>query len=635
MNDTFPKLLKHNYHTYGDKRRAMRHKQRGIWQPLTWKDYYQNVKYLALGLRCLGFADGDKLLIVGQNAPQWYFAELAAQANHGVAVGAHPDLTAAEIKFIAENCAAKFALVQDEEQVDKFVQVKVELPLLKKVIYWNYKGLAHYDDPMLMGYREIEQIGEQSDREHPELFEQNLESGNANNVCAIIYTAGTTGTAPKGVVHTYQSLRTTAENLLRVDPWNARDNVVPLATPASMTSQCVGIVCHLLSTCTLNFAEAPESYQRDAREIRPSIVVQGARYWESQATRVEARMLGSDPLKRFFFRALMPIGYHMAEARDRTQKPGLFNKLFYPFADRILFMPIKASLGLSNARICYSSGAALSADAVRFYHALNLPLKNLYSTTETGFLTWANDDDIRSDTLGTLHPGTECKITSAGELVFRHGGMFVGYYNDPANTDQALKDGWFHSGDSGFIRKDGHLVFTDRLQDIVKLASGDTLTPQALESQLRSSPFIEDAWVFAGPNGAFTSAIIVIHYRNVSRWAGQRKVSHTSFADLSQKAAVYELIKQSIERVNSSLPSGARIERFVNLHKEFDPDEGELTRGRHLRRSFLKERYGDLINAIYSDKTEVSIEPRGDHRDGRMTMTKTSVTIARAQEVAS
>ncbi|MBI5031663.1 MAG: AMP-binding protein [Chloroflexi bacterium] len=631
MNDTFPKLLKHNSDTYGDKRRAMRHKQKGIWQPLTWKDYYQSVKYLALGLRCIGFAEGDKLLIVGQNAPQWYFAALAAQANHGVAVGVHPDLTAAEVKFIAENSGARFALVQDEEQVDKFAEIKVELALLKKVIYWNYKGLAHYHDPMLMGYRELVQLGEQFDKEHPDRFEQNVASGKASDTCTIIYTSGTTDAAPKGVVHTFQSLTTAAENLLRVDPWKARDNVVPSASPSSMMGQCVGIACHLLSTCTLNFAEAPETYQRDAKEIRPSIVVHGARYWESQSSRVEARMLGSDPLKKFFFRSLMPIGYQIAEAKDRKQKPNLFKRLLNAVAEKILLTPIKTSLGLSNARICYSSGALLSSNAVKFYHALNLPLKNLYGTTETGFLTTANNDDVRSDTVGTVLQGTELKVTGDGEWVFRCGSMFVGYYNDPAATTQVLKDGWFHSGDSGFVREDGHLVFADRLSDIVKLASGEKLNPQAIESQLRTNPFIEDAWVLAGPDGVYASAIIVIHYRNVSRWAGQRKVAHTSFADLSQKAEVYELVRQSIERVNSSLPSGARIKRFVNLHKEFDPDEGELTRNRQLRRRFLQERYRELSNAIYSDKTGVSIEARVDRRDGRTTTTKTSVTIAQVE----
>ncbi|MBI4786562.1 MAG: AMP-binding protein [Chloroflexi bacterium] len=377
MNDTFPKILKHNSETYGAKRRAMRHKHHGIWQPFTWQEYYENVKYLALGLTCLGFADGSKLLIVGSNAPQWYFGELAAQANHGIAVGAHPDLTAAEIKFIAENCAAQFALVQDQEQVDKLAEIKAELPLLKKLIYWNYKGLARYDDPLLMGYRDIVRLGEQYEKQCPELFERNVARGNADDVCAMVYPGGTADTAPKAAVHTFRSLSAAAENLLAKAPWHVGDNVVPLPPPVSTINQCVGIACHLLSTCTLNFAEDPESYSRDAREIRPSIVVHGASYWERQASRVEARILGSDPLKRFFFRSLMPIGYQMADSRDRRQSIGVFKKLLDAFANSVLFRPVRASLGLSNARIGYSSGAALGADAVRFYHALHVPLKNL------------------------------------------------------------------------------------------------------------------------------------------------------------------------------------------------------------------------------------------------------------------
>ncbi len=632
--DTWPKILKYNYEKYGDKRRAMRYKHYGIWQPYTWKDYYLNVKYLALGLLSLGFEPGDKLLIIGDNAPQWYNAELAAQANHGASVGVYSDLIPPEIKYIAENSEARFAIVEDQEQVDKFLEIKDELPLLKKVIYWSYKGLAHYDDPILMGYRQVLQLGEKYEEEHPGFFEQNVETGKADDVCALVYTSGTTGAAPKGAVHTYRTMRTSADYHLHLDPWFENDNVLPYLPPAWMTEQWLGIGCHLLSGSILNFAEAPETQQRDTRETGPSIVFYGARLWESQAAMVQARILGTDAIKKFAFSLLMPIGYKMADLKFQKKKPSLFWKIFYSLADIALFRSIRGSLGLLNARICYTTGAMLSPDAFRFYHALNLPLKSLYGTTEGGALTGAKNDDIRLETVGPVHKGAEVRITDNGELIYRQPGIFVGYYKDPDKTAEVLKDGWFYSGDSGFIREDGHIVFVDRVKDLVELASGDKLAPQFIESRLKFSPYIKEAWVLAGPDRAYASAIIIINYDNVSRWAGQRRVAYTTFAELSQKPEVYGLVKQDIDRINSTLPLGSRVRKYVNLHKEFDPDEGELTRTRKLRRTFLEERYRELIDAIYGDKTEVPIEARVRYRDGRMGTIKTTLSIKSVEGAA-
>jgi long-chain acyl-CoA synthetase len=625
--DTWPKALKYNYEKYGDHHRAMRHKHYGVWHPHTWKDYYLNVKHLALGLLALGFEPGDKVLIIGDNAPQWYYAELAAQANHGVSVGLFSDLLPLEIKYIAENSDARFAVVEGQEQVDKFLQIKDALPRLKKIMYWSYKGLARYDDDILVGYREALKLGETFGAEHPGRFEQNVEAGRADDVCAIIYTAGTTGPAPKGAIHTYRTLRAGADYLLQLDPWTEEDNIVPYLPPVWINEQWTGIGCHLLSAGILNFAEAPETQQRDSQETGPSIVFYGARPWESQAAMVQERILGADAIKRFAFRMLMPIGEKMAELKYRKQKPGVFLKILYFFADIILFRSIKSSLGLSNARICYSTGAILSPDAFRFYHALNLPLKSLYGSTEGGALTGADNDDIHLETVGRAHAGTEVKISDDGELIYRQPGVFVGYHKDPEKTDAVLKDGWFHSGDSAFIREDGHVVFIDRIQDLIKLSIGATLAPQNIESRLRFSPYIKDAWVLADPKGAYVSAIIIIHYDNVSRWAGQKRVAYTSFGELSQAPEVYELVRLDIDRVNQTLPPGSKMKKYVNLHKEFDPDETELTRTRKLRKTFLEARYRELIDAVYADKTEAPIEAQVGDRDDRMGTKNTTIRI--------
>ncbi|MEJ2740750.1 MAG: AMP-binding protein, partial [Dehalococcoidia bacterium] len=290
-------------------------------------------------------------------------------------------------------------------------------------------------------------------------------------------------------------------------------------------------------------------------------------------------------------------------------------------------------LGLVNARICYSSGAILSPDACRFYHALNVPLNNLYGTTEGGALTGARTEDINPDTVGTVHPGAEVKITDDGEIVYREPGIFLGYYKNPEMTAGVLIDGWFHSGDSGYINDKGHLVFLDRLSDIVELTNGEKLAPQYIESRLKFSPYIKDAWVLAGPQKAYPIAIIIINYENVGRWADQRKVSYTTFTDLSQKPEIIGLIRKDIDRINESLTPGLRIKKYVNLHKEFDPDEAELTRTRKLRRPFLEERYKDLVDAIYSDRSSVPIEAQVRYRDGRTGVVKTTITIKSIEEV--
>jgi len=566
-------------------------------------------------------------MIIGDNAPQWYYAELAAQANHGVSVGLFSDLLPSDIKSIAENCEAGFAVVEGQEQVDKLLQIKDGLPLLKKVIYWNYKGLDRYEDPILVGYREALKLGENFEAEHPGIFEHNVETGKADDICAIIYTAGTTGAAPKGAVHTYRTLRAGADFLLQLDPWTERDNVVPNLPPVWINEQWIGIGCHLLSAGILNFAEAPETQQRDSRETGPNIVFYGARLWESQAATVQARILGADAIKRSAYRQLMAIGYKAAECRYRKQKPGFILKMFDYFANIFLFRSIKRSLGLLNARICYTTGAVLSPDAFRFYHALNIPLKSLYGTTEGGALTGARNDEIHFETVGPAHRGTEVRISQTGEINYRQPGIFVGYYNDPEGTAAVLKDGWFHSGDSGFIRADGHLVFMDRLNDLVKLPGDHRVAPQFFESRLRFSPYIKDAWIMAGREGSYLAAVIVINYDNVSRWAGQNRVAFTSFAELSQAPEVYELIKQDIDRVNLTVPAGSRVRKYVNLHKEFDPDEAELTRTRNLRRAFLEERYCTLIDAIFSDSAAVPAETQEGDSDGRTGSIEMSLRI--------
>jgi long-chain acyl-CoA synthetase len=282
---------------------------------------------------------------------------------------------------------------------------------------------------------------------------------------------------------------------------------------------------------------------------------------------------------------------------------------------------------LQNARLCYTTGAILSADAFKFYHALNLPLKSLYGSTEGGALTGARNDDIRLDTVGPAHTGTEVSVTDDGEIIYKQPGTFVGYYRDPDKTGEVLKDGWFRTGDSGFVRDDGHIAFVDRVKELVRLSNGETLAPQLIESRLRFSPYIQDAWILGGPDALYISAIIVINFNNVGKWAGERRVPYSTFTELAQRPEVYELVRQDIDRVNRTLSPSSRVRKYVNLHREFDPDEGELTRNRKLRRAFLERRYSELIDAIYSDRTEVPVEARVGHSDAGTGTIKTTLRI--------
>jgi long-chain acyl-CoA synthetase len=625
--DSWPKVLKYNDQRYGENHKAMRYKHYGIWQTYSWRDYYQSVKYLALGLLALGFKAREKLLIVGDNAPEWYFGELAAQCNRGISVGLYSDLSTDELKYIALNCQAEYALVEDQEQADKIEQIIGQLPKLRKVIYWRYKGLSKQKSGSFIGYRDVLELGREYEKSHPKEFDKNIAEGKPEDICAIIYTSGTTGDGPKGALHTYKSLLWASDYYVNLDKINAKDNLVSYLPPAWITEQWLAFGCHLLSGSTVNFVESAETQQEDIREIGPTLVLYSSRLWERQAGQVQARMQGSGAVKKFAYRRFMPAGYKMTQIRYEKKNPGWPQKVMNFLGYWILFRPVRDSLGLPNARICYSSGAILCADAFRFYHALNVPLKNLYGSTEAGAITGTTNTDISLKTVGKINNGVEVKITPEGEIISRSPGAFSGYFNNPELTARVIKGGWVYTGDSGKLTDDNQLIFIDRLSDLVRLPCGDTISSQDIESRLKYSPYIKDAWVLAGQDCVYASVVIIIDAGNTGRWADQHKVIYTTFGDLSQKSEVYQLIESEIQRINQQLPDGGKIKKFVNLHKEFDPDENEMTRTRKLKKAFLRARYSYLVGALSGDKPEVDIEAQFTYQDGRVGKIKTSLKI--------
>lgn len=616
---TWPQVLRANARRYGEGLRAMRHKRLGIWEPISWAEYDRRVARLALGLAALGMRPGDRVLVIGDHAPPWYIAALAVQANRGAVVGLYAEATAAEIERVARQCGARLAVIDGEEQADKLVAIRPALPALGPVVFWSYKGLARKPPAGFVGWREALAAGEAELSADPERYAAMLAAGRPEDIAAVVYTAGTTADAPRGALHSHRTLRASAEYLLAIDPWRPTDNILPYLPPVFAPEQWIGIGCHLLSGATLNIAEAPETQRRDSCETQPSIVYDRTRIWESQAAEVEARIAAASPLKRAAYRRLMPIGGRRAEARRRGEPEGPLGKAAGAIAEALLFRPLRRSLGLANARIAYASGALLGPETLGFYHALGVPLKSLYGSAEAGAIACPSGLEGRPGAVGRPRPDAEIAFGPGGEILCRHPGLFLGY-GAPAGEGAAppSESGMLPTGDAGRLLADGTLVVDDRVGDLLEEAGGAPLSAQLVESRLRASPYIRDAWVLKAPEAPWLAAVIVIHAGHVGTWAGRRQVAFASFAELAQAPEVARLLQEEIARVNRELPPGARIARFVSLDRELDPDAGEVTRTRNLRRPRLRARFEPLLAVLLSPEPPPgAFDGRGGAEPGR------------------
>ena len=623
--DTTPKLFLQQYKKYGDKKIAVVQKDYGIWQPYAWKEQYETVKYFSLGLVSLGLEPGDKVSIVGDSDRHWYWSRWAIMAASGVVVGMYADSIPSELKYIAEHSDSKFVIADDQEQVDKMLQIKEELPLLKKVIYWDPKGLRNYDDPILISFKQVIELGRRYEQEHPGAFEQNVARTKSDDIALLVYTSGTSA-EPKGAILTHKSILTSVSAYNRAEPFYDTDRFFASPVPAWIAGPLFSIWV-LMAGSTMFYPEEPETLQEDTREIAPDIVFYGARFWESLASMVLAKMVDATFLKKSLYFLFLPVGYKLARFKMENKRPNPFWKALYKVADLAVFRPLRDKIGLSRARIGITAGAMTSPDTFRFFHAIGVNLKQSYGLTEAIPVTHHRGGDIRFETLGSIAPGYEVRVDDSGEILVRGDGVFHGYYKMPDRTKQILKDGWFHTGDAGHLDEDGHIIYLDRVAELKELAGGQKYAPQYIESRLRFSPYIKDAVALGDKSRNYVAALINIDFENCARWAEAHKVVYTTFADLSQKPEVFELVRKDVERVNRNLPEHSRIKKFANLHKELDPDEAELTRTRKLRRGFLDERYHDLVEAIYQDKTEFTTEAPITYRDGRKGAIKTVVKI--------
>jgi long-chain acyl-CoA synthetase len=613
--DTIPKLIRDNCQKQG-QRTAMYMKKFGIWQRYSWHDYYEKVKYFSLGLVSLGLKAGDVICIIGDNEPEWFWGEFAVQAAGGVATGIFVDSTPSEVKYFVANSEAKFAIVNDQEQTDKFLEIKGELPSLRKVIYWNPKGLKDYDDPILIGFTEVMKMGELYEKTDPGLFEQNVATQSADEIAFIYFTSGTTD-LPKGATFTHRALLNNARKFISRYPIHESDDLMSNFPAAWVGDSFFTTLPHLLTGARLNFPEKPETIAEDTREVGPTLVTYGPRQWESLVSSIQAKMIYASTLRRLVYNRFLPVGHKISDADLQGENLGLSSRAIHRLAYLVLFKALKDRLGLSKVKFAVTGGSILSPDTLRLIHAIGIELRQNYVSTEAGFISSHSRGKIKLESVGRPALGTEVRITETGELLVRSDSMFSGYHKDPAKTAATLVDGWYHTGDAVNIDEDGHLVYLDQLEHVGELSSGVKYAPQYIESQLRFSTYIKNAIVIGGKERDFVSAILNVDFAVLAKWAEHHRVTYTTFADLSQNEAVADLVRQDLLRVNSYLPEPARVMKFVLLHKEFDPDEAELTRTRKLRRAFIEERYRDLISTIYHGTGEIKAEVPVTYRDGR------------------
>ena len=631
--DTLPKNLIALYEKFGDKKVAMRQKDMGIWRAYTWKESYEQVRGLCLGLIQLGLNRDDKVCIIGDNDPQYFWAQLAVQSAGGVAVGIFTDSTPQEIQYIVDHSDAVFVFAKDQEQCDKLLEIREQLPKVKRVVYWDEKGLWSYQEPWLISFEELRAMGTALGEEQPNLFAESVDKGNGDELAIFCYTSGTTG-LPKGAMITHDNLIAGCDSAQQADPRLETDEYLSFLPPAWITENVLGLSIHLRSGMLVNFPESPETVQENIREITPQAMLFSARLWENMMALVQVKIADTSSINRLLYKIFMPVGYKVANMRYEQREPvSFFWHVLYACGEFALFHPLRDKLGLTRVKSAYSSGAALNPDVIRFFRAIGVNIKQLYGSTEAQVHTLHVGDDVRFETVGVTSPGQKVKIAENSEILISGGTVFQGYYKNPDETQKAIhvdEQGvhWFCTGDAGHLGEDGHLIYLDRVKEMITLAGGDKYSPQFLEGQLKFSPYIRDVMTVGGEDRAFVTALINIDFENVGRWAEKRGIPYTTFVDLSQKQEVYDLIRQDVERVNRALPPAAHIHKFVLLHKEFDADEGELTRTRKLRRSLLSERYEDMIFTMYGSGDSVKVRAAVKYRDGREGIVETMVRVA-------
>jgi len=615
-------LARRNAELYGEKP-AYREKEFGIWQSWNWAEASKEIESLSYGLLSLGIKQGDHVAIIGRNRPYFYWAMVSVQAAGGVPVPIYQDSVADEVCYVLDHCKARFVFAENQEQVDKVLDIKDQLTSLKSIIYLDSRGMRKYDKTHLHDYRDIQKQGaDQPDKLKAEL-EKRVNAQTEDTTCAMLYTSGTTG-RPKGVVLSNRNILVTAEASSEFDNLTADDSVLAYLPMAWVGDFIFSIGQALWTGFCVNCPENSDTMQHDLKEIGPSYFFAPPRYFESILTDVMIRMEDAGAFKQTMFR------YFMAHARkvggkilDGSDSVSLVDRLKYALGSLVIYGPLKNTIGMSNVRVGYTAGEAIGPEIFDFYRSLGINLKQLYGQTEASvFITQQPDGQVRSDTVGVPSPGVELKIAENGEVFYRSAGVFVEYFKNPKSTKETKdKDGWVATGDAGFIEDgSGHLRIIDRAKDVGKMKDGSLFAPKYVENKLKFYPNILEAVVFGNGRDRCT-AFINIDLQAVGNWAERNNIAYSSYQELAGNPTVIETIKSHIDEVNKdiasdSMLSGCQIHRFIILHKELDADDGELTRTRKVRRRIIEEKFSDLITALYNGDTEIFTKTEVTYEDG-------------------
>lgn len=625
--NTLPKHFIANARKYAAET-SMRKKRYGIWIEYTWAEVYERVANFAMGLVSLGFKPGETLAIIGENDPEMYWGQIAAHCVGGMSVCIFSDALAnPDIVYATSATDSTFLLAHDQEQVDKALEVRDKLPNIRRVIYWEDKGMWAYKDEWLSSFNDIEKLGKAYREKHPRLFEERIAQTKPEDTIILSMTSGTTSLPKFAQITNHQLIY---GNLMNFDYVTVKqtDNWLSFSPMAWLTEQAFGFAPHLIHGMQVNFPESAGTVPIDLREIAPVGLLFPSRVWENLAASVRFRINDSTWINRKLYEWFMPIAYKIIDLEDHNQPIPASLRALRLLGEFAVFEPLRDKIGLTRAKNVLTAGAMLSPDVIRFFRAIGVELRQLYASTET-MGTIHTPGDVRLETVGVIVPGVEIKIADEDqEILVRTKARFSGYYKAPDKTGEAIdEEGWYHTGDAGYVRDDGHLVYLERVKDMIELSNGKSFSPQYIEGRLKFSPYIADIMTVGGSDLDYVTALVVINFDNVARWAEKRGISFTTMVDLSQKAEVADLIRQDVVRVNDNLPEFSRLRKFVIMHKAFDADEGELTRTRKLKRRTLITKYGDLLDAMYGNRSDVRVRAEVKYRDGREGVVETDLKV--------
>jgi long-chain acyl-CoA synthetase len=623
---TLPRLLQRNAHEFGGLS-AMREKNRGIWQSFTWQQSHDQVRDLALGLTALGFRRGDKLSVIGDNRARLYWAQIAAMCMGGTSVPVYQDVIARELVFVLNHAETAVVVAENQEQVDKILSLKDQLPALRLVVYDDPRGISRYQFDWLKSFEEVVRLGRDFGREHPGYFETEIEKGQADDVALICYTSGTTG-QPKGAMLTHANVLAAAALFVKAEDVRRGEDWLAYLPMAWVGDELYTMVLSLLVGFTVNCPESPQTVQRDLRELGPTALLAPPRIWENMLKAVQVRAADATPLKRWIYERFHAVAQQAEILRSEGKALPAILRLACALGEVLVYRPVRDQLGLVRTRWCYSGGGALGPDTFRFFRAFGVNLKQIYGSSElSGLASLQADGEADPNSAGRPCPGIEVRIGDRSEVLVRGRGVFKGYFKNDEATRQAVDaEGWFHTGDAGFIDPRGHLVIVERAKDVGALQCGSAFAPQFIENKLKFSVYIREAVAF-GNDRPFVAAMIAVDPSTIGMWAERRGVTYTSYMDLSQRPEVQELIRDEVTKCNATLPDEIKVRRFLLLAKELDADDAEMTRTRKVRRYYVAEKYADVIEAFYSGKEEAELAATVTYEDGRQATMRSRVRV--------